>query len=108
MMARVTHAGAHFCADGIKGFARYRVAAAICDPAWHIRGAYRKIMNDSNRCLLGAARIGKGLSPMEVDALDGESMPEVVRQTQTAGRGEQFCAAIGAELDGIESEQRQH
>jgi hypothetical protein len=96
------HAEAHVCAGGIKAFARYRVAAAICDPQWTHRGAYEKVANESNGCTLRAAQIGKGLSTPEWEALEGESINEVIRQVLTAGRSDAFCAAMDAEMNGAE------
>jgi hypothetical protein len=55
------HAEDHICAGGVKAFARYRVATAICDPQWVHRGAYGKVVNESNGCTLRAAQIGLGL-----------------------------------------------
>jgi hypothetical protein len=71
-------------------FDRYRVAAAICDPQWVHRGAYGKVVNESNECTLRAAQIGKGLSTPEWEALEGESINEVIRQVLTAGAAMRF------------------
>jgi hypothetical protein len=96
------HAEAHFCAGSVKAFARYRVTSAICDPQWVHRGAYRKVMNESNGCTLRAAQIGKGMSTPELEALENESISEVIRQILTAGRSDAFCAVMDAEMNGVD------
>ena len=85
VMPGAAHAEAHFCADSIKAFARYRVTSAICDPQWIHRGAYRKVMNESNGCTNRAAQIGKGLSILEWEALEYESISEVILQVLKTG-----------------------
>jgi hypothetical protein len=56
-------------------------------------------MNESNGCTNRAAQIGKGLSILEWEALEYESISEVILQVLKTGRNDAFCTAMDAEMN---------
>jgi hypothetical protein len=50
--------------------------------------------------LFAPRKLGLDLSTQEYEALEGESINEVIRQVLMAGRSDAFCAAMDAEMNG--------